>query len=680
MRRSALVGALAFLGGLLAATLSLSGCKATGGASDSGPGGDGAAGPSGGFDPGASPLTVVPADVVVSVALPGPTVTQPFQCVDGQTGLAVAAKWSLGLPAIGTLSPEGLFVASAKAGGATEIRCAHQGLEAATSLTVELGAVDQGGLTPEEIASFAGGAAKIDPDWMFLYPYDRTVFPRGIPAPEIQLGDGAAPGELFHVRIVAPYYGYDGYFDALGMKGTVLPMSQAAWDALAATAGGASATVAVEKIHAGKKYGPVEQTWKIAQGSLHGTIYYNTYDSLLAGKDGAMMRITGGLSTPEVLVGGCTVCHSVSSDGSTAAAANHDGPGGTFALGGGTPKALWKDPERPAFAGLYPTGELLVVQGAPGPDWPPNTPGTEGSWTSELRSTAGEIIPKSGIESHYAQTPAFSHDGKLLAFVDRMPQWPFTSVLALLDFDVATRKFSNYRVLATPSSTVEPLVGQLSHHAWPSFTPDNRWVVFQYGTGADLGTWNGNTGRLQAVEVATGVVVDLAELNGDAYVPRGDRDREKSYEPSVAPIASGGYFWVIFTSRRTYGNRLPGTAGPFGEAAAETKRLWVAALEIDAATGTDPSHPPFYLAGQEPASRNGRGFWALDPCEPTGAPCSFGDECCEGGCNQVGDPPEWVCGPPDDCAEEFEICTSDGDCCKSNLACVGGHCSIIAPK
>ena len=50
----------------------------------------------------------------------------------------------------------------------------------------------------------------------------------------------------------------------------------------------------------------------------------------------------------------------------------------------------------------------------------------------------------------------------------------------------------------------------------------------------------------------------VRNLNGNDYLPTGsnnhDADHELNYEPTVAPIASGGYAWVVFMSRRMYGN------------------------------------------------------------------------------------------------------------------------------
>jgi len=44
----------------------------------------------------------------------------------------------------------------------------------------------------------------------------------------------------------------------------------------------------------------------------------------------------------------------------------------------------------------------------------------------------------------------------------------------------------------------------------------------------------------------------------------------------------------------------------------------VAAIDINPTPGTDPSHPAFYLPGQELNAGNLRGFWVVDPCKQNG--------------------------------------------------------------
>ncbi len=125
------------------------------------------------------------------------------------------------------------------------------------------------------------------------------------------------------------------------------------------------------------------------------------------------------------------------------------------------------------------------------------------------------------------------------------------------------------------------------------------------------------------INIATQEHLELATLNvGNAVI-----DRQRNYEPFALQVTAGGYFWVVFTSIREYGNTYQG--------ADVQKQLWVAAISTNPGPGVDPSHPPFYLPNQS-STRNERGFWALDPCLADGASCTTGDQCCNGFCRPVG--------------------------------------------
>jgi hypothetical protein len=281
----------------------------------------------------------------------------------------------------------------------------------------------------------------------------------------------------------------------------------------------------------------------------------------------------------------------------------------------------------------------------------------------QLRTKNGTAIPDSGIEALGIQSATFSLDGTRFAFWDSAANPQAGGVLGMLDYDEVNQKFSNYQILANISA--EP------YTTWPAFTPDGKTVIFQMGT---TNMTAGGTGKLIAVDVATKQLTALHKLNGNGYMPAGARDEDKNYEPTIAPLASGGYFWVTFTSRRTYGNKL---TGPMES----TKRLWIAAIDISAPPGADPSHPAFYVAGQELNAGNSRGFWSLDACKEQGATCETGDECCEGGC--IESPPGSgmkICGTPMGCSNEFDTCETDADCCENQeLQCIGGKCALPSP-
>ena len=640
-----------------------------------GAGGSGGAGSSGDttggtlFDAGADPLVMVsPVSPILKVEVPLTGETVPFSCLNLATQEPVpGATWSLSVPDYGTISASGVFTPNGLRVGDVNVTCQAGTASASTKLKILIHGMDNaGGLTPQQIDTLRGPPGGSDTGWEFMYPYDRTVFPRGILAPEIHLTQGSQPSNAYYVHIVSGDYEYEGFFGTAGTN-TQLQMSQAAWEALTNSAGGGGVEVKVSKLYNGQKVGPISRTWILAPGKLHGTVYYNTYDSPLAG-DGAMMRIKGNSPTPEVLIGNCTVCHSISADGSTAAAANHAGPGGTFDLANAmvNPPSIWEDAERAAFAGLFPKNGAVLVTHAQSP-WV-FTPGSGGNYMSDLRTRNGTLIPNSGIEALYAMTPVFSPDGTKLAFLDSTENG---TTLSSLNYDEVTQKFTGYDVLSTPAAA--------RYHSWPAFTPDSKYVIFQDGNQQDLATWAG-TAKLFVVNTQSKQVMDLLNLNGDGYMPAGARDEQLNFEPTIAPIASGGYFWVIFTSRRTYGNKLTGDQ-------TMTKRLWVAAFDVNAVDGQDPSHPAFYIGGQELNSGNSRGFWALDPCKQDGTTCETGDECCNGFCNPAAENAgEFVCGPFDgSCSDEFEACTTAADCCDTRvgeppLGCIGMKCTKVTPE
>jgi len=161
-------------------------------------------------------------------------------------------------------------------------------------------------------------------------------------------------------------------------------------------------------------------------------------------------------------------------------------------------------------------------------------------------------------------------------------------------------------------------------------------------------------------------------------------DTTLDYEPTVLPLVSGGYAWVVFTSRRAYGNALqsvPWRSWPpdydttdLGQA--PTKKLWVAAIDLNAPPGADPSHPAFYLPAQEILAGNSRGFWVLDPCKADGQSCETGDQCCNGFC-EPGDGGALTCGTPPSgsCSAPQEKCATSADCCDTTNQCINGFCA-----
>ncbi|HTU60546.1 MAG TPA: hypothetical protein VMF89_18975, partial [Polyangiales bacterium] len=164
--------------------------------------------------------------------------------------------------------------------------------------------------------------------------------------------------------------------------------------------------------------------------------------------------------------------------------------------------------------------------------------------------------------------------------------------------------------------------------------------------------------------------------NNVTYLPFGDEDLHHTFYPTVSPVGAGGYFWVFFDSVRHYGST------------GLQRQLWGAAIDISA-DGTytrDPSHPAFYLSGQEFGTGNHRAFAALDPCRKDGDKCTSGIDCCGGYCYLDGQPelaePVGTCSPKKDenvCSRPDERCSIASDCCGSDppLNCIAGFCAVV---
>ena len=135
----------------------------------------------------------------------------------------------------------------------------------------------------------AGGNA--DAGFKWLYPYDKTVFPRGLTAPVLQLA-GTAPS-AFYVHVKSKFLDYQGFF--AGTNPAQVTLSAFTWKTISQSAqANDPVSVEVTKIAGGLVTGPTKETWTIAQGALKGTVYYNSYNSPLAGNNGATLRMKVG--------------------------------------------------------------------------------------------------------------------------------------------------------------------------------------------------------------------------------------------------------------------------------------------------------------------------------------------------------------------------------------------------
>jgi hypothetical protein len=507
---------------------------------------------------------------------------------------------------------------------------------------------------------------------------------------------------------------------------------------------------------------------------MTGAVYYNTYDApspnammmygggaaAAGGGMGAVMRLTLGQTMSSIYLqyqgmtmpstGPCTSCHSISANGTTLVASTHN-----YGLFGQSfkvfsyPLTQQAEPmaisptDNAVFGGLTPDGNYILSMGNPDctagadtfPRSPNNFPLVEGPDVARLQDVkTGMTVATNGLNKDwYMWMPQFSPDGKHVVFNHAKPDGKGGTdrrELAMMDYDAATKTFSNLKVLVShlgpePSLPYQPMsagagplpagrngctsansllnnTGQLNpgsctgpcYPAFPFFTPDSQGVIFSMTSEPDFA--NSFPGRDKAaladlwyVDVATQKSVRL-DAAVDAHDPK---FALMDFYPTVMPIGIGGYFWLFWTSRRDFG-----TMGEFDGSMyytppansttdAKKKRIWVSAITPKASGGdamatalADPSHPGFYLEGQS-ISGNIRAFATLNPCRPMGESCDSGLDCCDGYCS--GTPGVCTVDKPM-CSKTNEKCSTNADCCPPDgpdvpvNTCLGGFCGFIS--
>lgn len=719
-------------------------------------------------------LAVTPANATVQVTIVNGVVTvnAPVTFSATYSGQPVSPEWLFDRGELGDVSSAGVFTANGRNVGEGTITARFGAREGTAKVKVVVVSQSNGSTTGDAGAGSGGlggvggeplGPA-VDPaivtklktqstlpatpqELGFLYPYDKTVWPRGL-LPPLLMWQTTREATAVYVKLSQGNFTFEGtYSVAQHPAGSVARkrtrIEEAAWRT--ATSGNQGDDLSVElRIYSAtddKVYGPIKQTYKVAPGVLRGTVYYNSYDSRLTGgtgdPTGGVIAIQPRAPDPVLAIPGaagkCHVCHTVSADGSTLFA--QDGKltypgaddyrrGAAYDLRSASSYAT-----RTVYDGsVTPAHDRKFTWSAPYPDGSFALVSSRFTREAYLASDAqlvsradgSPVTSTTGLAGVVtsAVTPTFAPDGRKVAF----NFWEGAGAggvtagagrsLAMMDFGCGAATGATACNPASPrafSRIREVYKDPGRYPSWPSFLPDGKAVVFNNQlVGGDCGpgsagaravdrtsihncqitTWFGAKSELWlARDTSPTQARRLDAANGTGYLPTNadhPNDAELSYQPTVNPVPSGGYYWVVFTSRRMYGNLLTDKPwGPSGDGGGPQKKLWVAAIDINNPTAAaDPSHPAFYLPGQELSSGNTRGFWVVDPCKPNGTSCETGDECCNGFCRKNNEAGGLVCGdkpPGTTCVQELEKCSVDADCCDPRQKCIAGRCAFESP-
>lgn len=529
------------------------------------------------------------------------------------------------------IADDGIAEASGRRSGNVGFHIRHEGIQAHGAAMVRVESVTHDeDVLPEEIDAFEAA----DPFWTtpptWRYPEHETVYPAGLVPPVLQW-DNAGNTLIrleFHVGDHAHVVHYT--------RANSYTFTEDNWRLLAehydlplqmtlagTTAPGEHVSVAEPR------------TLITADADLEGSVYYwqvRTGDIMEIPYDDPAARP---LFPDNAESGACRGCHAITRDG---------GRIGFMYNGGGNPRAgvAWVDEPTPPVVENYSEFQWDFLSFDPaghraaavilGDMWLADT-------TPGLPTGIANLgpVPGANDDGRRVTTPAWSPDGSTLLFIERAPggvDWSFETgdLWSMTWNDTAATWGTPRELLAAPGESYDTV-------SYPTWSPDSRWLA--YGLGPN------NRGdppsEIHMMDAMTEASVRLTRGAPDGV----------DVMPAFSPFREGGYYWLLFYSRRPYGH------------VSTQKQLWVMAIDADhVVDGSDPSHPAFWLPGQSPAEANITAYWARSGCEREGNPCKTDLDCCAG--MQCLNDPELgeVCTRVE--------CTLPGHGCSDDVPCCGG--------
>ncbi len=608
---------------------------------------------------------------------PTQTFTAQLTLDNGSMTPASGVDWALDTRALGDIDAAGgTFTANGVVGGTATVTATavtpHGTFMATAMLEVVIERTILGTGVPADVATTFGAATSVSDgmrESQLLYPLDNAIMPQNVYPADFQWSRGNA-GELVRITMTKPSVTVTTYL--VDDANHHWLADAAAWRSLAQTNSDAAAVLRVDHIdgttHELLRGSDVHLTF--ARAALSGSVYY------WAIAQGRIQRIDDGTATrvnfmptppTSPLTGeNCVGCHSVS-------------PSGRYMVGrlgggnnAGTVFDLTTDLTGTPAAGVFaPT----VARTWWFSTWSPDESRVAVTYQESLRPTpggqlrfmdshTGALIDPPG-QPEGVTHPAWSHDGTRIAYATNLTGGTWggdyrggdIAIVPIPGPDMVGASSVIHHGAALASSMPAG-----SGDSYPTWSPGDTAIAFAHGTGCRSET---DHAALYIMAPDGSGVVRLDNASGG---PTGD----VSFQPRFSPFTQGGYFWLSFLSRRDYGNTHVGTQGT------ARQQIWVTAIRADGTTGgSDPSGVAYWLPGQDTASQNISAYWAPRACRADGDSCDVGSECCGGECSP-GPGGALVCSPPppERCHHVTETCTTDADCCSSEmLVCVDHVCN-----
>ncbi len=572
--------------------------------------------------------------------------------------------WVVEKPDVADVTTTGIVTPTGKVGGETKILALYGTAKGEALLTVKVNVVVNPANLSVTDQQLLDNAQANDASFKFSYPLNDAIVPLRVLAPEF-MWQNQKTVQAYRIKLSSKSISYTEYFSSAGLSQNIKLLAQTQWENIQFSGlGPVSDPVKVElaRLSGGTADATSPLSLRVAQGFVFGSVYY--WQLPLGGSQGKVLRIKPSSDQTDEFFqsSACFGCHSVSRDGTKMMA--------TFDLGGfnGFPQQLIDLTTTPAKLGTIQAGAGLT-----GVFSTFNNDGTKvaysnnssGSMSANSASvnivdgvSGAQILP-SALPAGCGE-PSWSPDGTMLAGICGLSggSWTFDSSEGNLT--IAHLNAAQNQVLSL--DVVVPKGNLPGRPAYPTFTPDSKYMAFGRPT---QGSRSGGEGSLWLTDVQGKSPIELKMANGEG----------RSFNPIFAPKSAGGYTWIVYVSKRNYGNKIVNS---------NIQQLWMVAIDDPPTPGVDPSHPPFYLRGQVPNQLSENAYYAIDPCKKDGESCEHGIECCNKSCIYDDAQMKHVCKPSEggDCTPTGSgPCKTDLDCCdfKDDVVCLNGFCELKPP-
>lgn len=637
-------------------------------------------GGSGGFlDGGGEVITALSIDppTATLTSVDGSKPTQTFRVIatlqGGGTRDVSDADLTLAPLSVGEVNAStGLFTANGIVGGSAVLTAtlpSDTSVSATAMLTVNLErTLLEGGAPADSATRFGTLIQDTARAAGLVYPLDGAVMPQNVYPADMQWLNGT-DGDIFRVSVEKPHISVTAFVQAgAGFTNNYL-VNVDAWRSIAQTDPDSPAVFKVDRWIAGSNEAiesatPVSVTF--AKAAITGSVYYwDIADTRIKRIDDGTGVSVSFMPTPPASSGGgqnCIGCHSVSNSGRYMA--GRLGPGNNI----GGVFDLTAD-----LTGNPPPSEFPINDATLkwwDSSWNPEDTRLVVSFQADSTRELKIYDPFLGVEVPITGTlpgglqPSWSPDGTKIAYVSEANSWggqmtagniSTVEVTGPDSFGAAAQVHVAANLAGQPEGGVAD--------SYPTWTPDSRRILFAHGTGSRSDWPDGKVSALYIMNADGTDVIRLDKACGAGV---------DNFQPNFSPFDEGGYYWVVFLSRRDYGNSQAGTRGT------QRQQLWVSAISK---TGSgDPSEVGYWLPGQDPAHKNIAAFYAPRACRQDGEGCAVNSECCGGDCRPDGTG-ALVCAPPppERCRALNETCSTSADCCDGR-DCVNNVCVDEIPK